>query len=101
MQAFPRQEYIRVKRAKRNGKGHQIVTLGVCAYCDNWRRLTCDHILPKCMLDSTAMTRAESLANIARVCGWCNQSKGSKTLAEWLATLPARAPQHRIVGPFL
>lgn len=48
---------------------------GFCSYCGLYRRLTLDHVVPKCKNG-----RAKIPA-----CGWCNGTKGNKSLREWLA----------------
>lgn len=55
-------------------------SLGICAYCNERRPLTMDHIEP------LARGGAHDIDNIAAVCGSCNPSKGDKPLLVWLAS---------------
>ena len=61
-------------------------SLGLCAYCNERRPLTMDHIEP------LAKGGAHDVDNIAAVCGPCNSSKRDTPLLVWLASRPlARA----------
>lgn len=62
---------------------------GFCAYCANWRRLTIDHVIPK---SSLGYDRRKP-DNFLLVCTWCNKSKGSRLLDEWVDSFDADAPQ--------
>jgi hypothetical protein len=64
---------------------------GVCAMCGNVRRLTREHLVPRC--------RGGTLCVMA--CSWCNANKGDKSLAEWLRGLPPLAPQHHFCRKLL
>lgn len=50
---------------------------GLCAYCQDNKANSIDHIVP--------LSRGGSnyIGNILPVCGYCNSSKGAKTLYEW------------------
>ena len=54
-------------------------SLGICAYCNERRRLTLDHIEP------INEGGAHDIKNIAAACGSCNASKRDTQLLLWLA----------------
>ena len=51
-----------------------------CVYCGSEEDLHADHRV------SVARGGSNSLQNLATACGPCNQSKGSKSLEDWLAS---------------
>ena len=55
-------------------------SLGICAYCNERRHLTMDHIEP------LARGGEQDIDNIAAACKSCNSSKGTKSLVVWLAS---------------
>jgi 5-methylcytosine-specific restriction endonuclease McrA len=54
-------------------------SLGICAYCNERRRLTMEHIEP------LSRGGAHDIDNIAAACDSCNKSKMDKPLIAWLA----------------
>lgn len=54
-------------------------SLGICAYCNERKPLTMDHIEP------LGRGGAHDVENIAAVCGTCNPSKNDTPLLVWLA----------------
>lgn len=54
-------------------------SLGLCAYCNERRPLTMDHIEP------LALGGAHEVENVAAACRTCNGSKTDKPLLLWLA----------------
>lgn len=54
-------------------------SLGLCAYCNERKRLTMDHIEP------LTLGGAHDVENIAAACSTCNPSKGDRPLLVWLA----------------
>ncbi len=65
---------------------------GSCRYCGKFRKLTLDHIVPKCRNGETV------LPNLTWCCFSCNAKKGSKDLFEWLESLPKSAPQRELLN---
>jgi|SRR6185312_283213 len=74
--------------------------VGLCAYCQNWRRL---RRTPICYQRTRANlnTRPNSADKeilerfFVWTCNWCEMNRGKqKTLGDWLKELPAYAPQH-------
>ena len=54
-------------------------SLGLCAYCNERRPLTMDHVVP------LVSGGAHDVENVVAACGPCNQSKGTRPLLVWLA----------------
>lgn len=54
-------------------------SLGICAYCNERKPLTMDHVEP------VARGGAHDVGNIVAACGSCNPSKGNRQLVVWLA----------------
>jgi len=70
---------------------------GTCAYCGKFApSLTRDHIIPRVIARDIG-----GAENIALVCDDCNKQKGSLLIEEWLAQLPADAPQHIYAARFV
>ncbi len=70
---------------------------GYCSYCGNFRTLSRDHIIPKKVIGSNAL----QFGNILYACGFCNASKSSLSLQNWLLSLPFYSPQHIYVPRFI
>lgn len=64
-------------------------SLGICAYCNERRPLTMDHIKP------LALGGEHDVENIAAVCGPCNSSKSDTPLLLWMAR---RASRRTLMG---
>ena len=64
---------------------------GRCAYCNSWNYLTRDHLIPK----------SKGGKIILLVCTECNNSKGNKSLKNWLEDLSELSPQHIYASRFL
>lgn len=54
---------------------------GHCAYCDKEAKLTLDHVIP------LSKGGKHSKDNVVPACGHCNDSKGIKTLEEWVSSV--------------
>ena len=52
-----------------------------CAYCGSQESIQADHVVP------IARGGTHSIGNLVPACARCNQSKGSKLLTEWKASL--------------
>ncbi|HEY3500261.1 MAG TPA: HNH endonuclease signature motif containing protein [Polyangiaceae bacterium] len=50
---------------------------GGCAYCGCAERILLEHVTPLCYRGDT------SLENVVPACWWCNDAKGTLSLAEW------------------
>lgn len=55
---------------------------GKCAYCQEKRRLTVDHVLP------IFLGGDHSARNVVPACGSCNSSKGAQLVDEWFRRQP-------------
>lgn len=90
-QAHPdmRREQARRAKAKRRGarvdyiQGSTLVALiqeanGRCAYCDEERSLTVDHIVP------VKQGGMHAITNMVMACRSCNSSKGAKNAIDWI-----------------
>jgi 5-methylcytosine-specific restriction endonuclease McrA len=53
--------------------------LGLCAWCNERKPLTMDHVEPLCL------GGAHDVSNVVAACADCNTSKGRKPLVIWLA----------------
>lgn len=51
-----------------------------CVACGSEESLSIDHVLPR------ALGGSDDMSNLQTLCRWCNTSKGTKTMDEWMAS---------------